>query len=353
MRPALIVTLSAAILTSSLSPACRGGAVETTRITLDEGNVTALLEATSQHYVDAMRELIGERYRDEYRAIRWESLENAMRRESVARLEYRFTTDGVAGIRVYHAMGGRPLSSVAKSVFEGSTPPGSPATPDSLSDSEIGETAATSAPLADEVAADVADSRFFRTFNGADVRAPMLADDASALDAFVIGGEHRVFDPEFKALRAIERDLRSGAIPRGGSIRGSVSQMACASCERAMTRLSEAYDVDIRLAQLYPSLARTAQAELIAAGRATLRGKLLVDTLSQRPLLAADLLRGAREGQLRRSLSPQAMGRSFKEMPWTRRSFRLGPIPPARRSSGSSEGGSPPRLTPRDPLTGC
>lgn len=353
MRPALIVTLSAAILTSTVSAECRGGVVETTRITLDEGNVTALLETTSQHYVDAMRMLIGERYRDEYRAIRWESLENAMRRESVARLEYHFTTNGVPGIRVYHAMGGRPLSSVAKSIFEGSTPPGSPETPDSLPDVETGEAGAESVSLADEVATDIADDRLFNSFDGTNVRAPMLADDTSALDAFVVGGEHRAFDPEFKALRAIERDLRSGAIPRGGSIRGSVSQMACASCEHAMTQLANAYEVDIRLAQLYPALARPTQAELIAAGSASLRGKLLVDTLSQRPLLAADLLRGAREGQIRRSLSPRAMGRSFKEMPWTRRSFTLDPVQFPRGPGGSSEGASPPRLTPRDRLTGC
>jgi len=353
MRPVLVATLSAAMFLSTVSPACRGGVVETTRITLDEGNVTALLEVTSQHYVDAMRELIRERYRDEYRAIRWESLEDAMRREPVARLEYRFTRNGAPAIQVYHAMGGRPLSSVAKAIFEGSTPPGSPETPESLSDLETGDVATESVPLADEVAADLADNRFFGSFEGVNVRAPMLADDASALSAFVVGGDHRAFDAEFKALRAIERDLRSGAIPRGGSIRGSVSQMTCASCERAMTRLSEAYGVDIRLAQFYPSLARATQADLIAAGRASLRGTLLVDTLSQRPLLAADLLRGAREGQIRRSLSPRAMGRSFKEMPWTRRSFRLDPAPLPRGSAGSSESVSPPRLTPRDPLTGC
>lgn len=355
MHPVLFATFSVAILTSMASPASLGNVVETERVTLDEGNVTALLEATSQHYVDAMRVLIGERYRDEYRAIRWEALENAMRNESVARLEYRFTANGVPGIRVYHAMGGRPLGSVAKAIFEGPTPPGTPEAPGSPFDFEVQDSPPEAVvPLADEVAVDAADSRFYASFDENNVRAPMLADDTSVLDAFVVGGEHRAFDPEFKALRAIERDLKNGSLPRGGSIQGSVSRMMCASCEYAMTRLSNTYAVDVRIAQLYPSLARATQGELVASGRARLKGKLLVDTMNERPLLATDLLRGAREGQVRRSLSPRAMGRSFKEMPWTRRSFRLEPVRLPRVSEGSSEGSPPPRRRiPGGSTAGC
>lgn len=355
MRPALIAALSAGIITSIASPTSAAGVVELGRVTLDEGNVTALLEVTSQFYVDAMRALIDERYRDEYRAIRWEALEDAMRGAPVARLEYRFTLNGVPQVRIYHAMGGRPLGSVAKSIFEGPTRPGTPDTPVSPMDSE-GEEASLTRRMSsvDEVAVDVADSRFYTQFDETNVRASVLAEDESVLDAFVVEGKGRAFDPEFKALRTIEQDLRSGAVPRGGSIYGSVSEIACTSCEYAMERFANTYAIDIRLAQVFPSMPRAAQAELIASGKARLRANLLVDTINERPLLATDLLRGAREGQIRRSLSPRAMGRSFKGTPWARGSFRLNPIRLPRVSESSSEGSPPPRRrAPKDPAAGC
>lgn len=355
MRPALIATVSVALLASAVSSACMAGVVETERVTLDEGNVTALLESTSQHYVDAMRSLISERYQDEYRAIRWEALENAMRDAPIARLEYHFTVNSVTNVRVYHAMGGRPLGSLAKSIFEGPTRPGTPDTPASpMETGSEDEASARPFPLVDEVAADLEDSRFYTEFDEINVRAPIAAEEESVLDAFLVEGENRALDPEFKALRAIERDLRTGIIPGGGRIQGSVSGMACTSCKYAMKRFSDTYAVDVRLAQVFPSMSRPAQAQLIASGRARLRGTMLVDTVTDRPLLAADLLQGAREGQIRRSLSPRAMGRSFKGMPWARRSFRLNPIRLQRVSEGSSEGSPPPRpRVPKDPATGC
>src|SRR5260370_26162452 len=103
MRPAFVAALSAGILASVVCPTSRAGVVELGRVTLDEGNVTALLETTSQYYVDAMRALIDERYRDDYRAIRWEALEDAMRDAPVARFEYRFEINGVPRVRIYHA----------------------------------------------------------------------------------------------------------------------------------------------------------------------------------------------------------------------------------------------------------
>jgi hypothetical protein len=353
MRSALIAALSAGIITFVAPPPSEAGVVELGQVTLDEGNVTALLEVTSQFYVDAMRALIDERYRDDYRAIRWEALEDAMRDAPVARLEYRFTVDGVPEVRVYHAMGGRPLGSVAKSIFEGPTRPGTPETPVSPLDSEGDEWPMTRRMSSvDEVAMDAADDRFYTQFDGVNVRAPVLAEDESVLDAFVVEGRGRAFDPEFKALRAIEKDLRSGAVPRGGSIYGSVSDIACSSCEYAMGRFADTYSVDVRMAQVFPSMPRKAQSDLVASGSARLRGNVLVGAVSERPLLATDLLRGAREGQVRRSLSPRAMGRNFKGTPWARRSFRLNPVRLPRVSEGSMEGSPPPRRS-KDPTAGC
>jgi hypothetical protein len=355
MRPTLLATLSAGILISIASPMSTAGVVELGRVTLDEGNVTALLEVTSQFYVDAMRALIDERYRDDYRAIRWESLEDVMRDTPVARLEYRFEVNGVPTVRVYHAMGGRPLGSVAKSIFEGPTRPGTPETPLSPMDSE-GEEGVQARRMSsvDEVAVDVADARFYAGFDETNFRAPVLADDESVLDAFVVEGRGRALDPEFKALRAIERDLQNGTLPRGGRIYGSVSEISCTSCEYAMERFADTYAVDIRVAQVFPSMPRKAQTDLVASGSARMRGSMLVDAVSERPLLATDLLRGAREGQIRRALSPRVMGRDFKGTPWARRSFRLNPIRLPRVSESSAEGSPPPRLRgAKGANTGC
>lgn len=355
MRLRLFVTLSTIVIMSITLPARAAGAVEFERITLDEGNVTAFLEATSQHYVDAMRALINERYRDEYRAIRWEALEEAMRGATVARLEYHFTVNGFPNVRVYHAMGGRSLSSIARSIFEGPTRPGTPDSPLSPTDFDSeDDSVAPRLPVAEEAAVDLADSRFYTGFGEVGVRAPVRARGSSVLDAFVVAEKDRLFDPEFKALRSIEKDLQDQVVPRGGSIRGSVSELVCTSCEGAMKRFSETYAVDIRLSHLYPSMRGAGLDELVTSGRARLRGSLLVDAITDRPLLASDLLHGAREGQIRRSLSPRAMGRSFKRMPWSRRSFRLNPIRLPRLSEGSSEGSPPSRpRTPKDPATGC
>jgi len=355
MRPALITAFSAGILTSIVSPTSKAAVVELERVTLDEGNVTALLETTSQYYVDAMRALIEEGYRDDYRAIRWEVLEDAMRDAPVARFEYRFEMNGVPGMRVYHAMGGRPLGSVAKTIFEGPTPPGTPDMPSSPMSSED-EEALFSRRLAsvDEVAVDLADARFYANFDQINVRASLLASEDSELGSFIVDGKNRAFDPEFKALRAIENDLRSGSLPRGGSIYGSVSEVTCTSCQYVMKRFADTYAVDLRVSQVYPTLPRSAERKLLASGSARMRGGQLIDAVSERPLLAADLLNGAREGQVRRSLSPRAMERNFKGTPWARRSFQLGPARFPRVSESSTEGSPPPR--PRgsnNPTTGC
>lgn len=355
MRPAFIAALSAGILTSFVLPTSKAGVVELGRVALDEGNVTALLETTSQYYVDAMRALIDERYREDYRAIRWEALEDAMRNAPVARFEYRFEINGVPEVRVYHAMGGRPLGSVAKSVFEGPTRPGTPDTPTSPLGSDDEEALfSRQISSADEVAVDLADDRFYANFDEFNVRASVIAGDESALGSFVVDGKNRAFDAEFKALRAIEKDLRSGNLPRGGSIYGSVSEVTCTSCQYSMKRFADTYAVDLRVSQVYPTLLRAAERKLLASGSARMRGGQLIDAVSERPLLAMDLLNGAREGQIRRSLSPRAMGRNFKGTPWARRSFQLGPIRLPRLSEGSAEDSPPPRPRgSKNPTTGC
>ena len=306
----------------------KGSAASVTvdNIGLDEGNTTGLLEATSQRYVDAMRAIISDRYKDEYLAIRWEALETAMTNASVARMEYRFVQNGETRIRVYHALGGPPLGAMAQSAFSGPTPavtPGSPEPPDELEWPDGRPSPAADA--VDYAATDAEDSAFFSGFGENDLRARILPPGSSALEPFEVDGIDRALDPEFKVLRAIEHDLKSDVIPRGGSIRGAVGGATCGSCREAMRALADTYDLDIRLTQMFGSLQGTQRDALVAAGTAKLRGRRLVASDSGRPLLARDVLADAREQQVRRSLNPSSLERSFKGVPWRPRSFRLGP----------------------------
>lgn len=319
----------------------RAGTVVVDNIGLDEGNTTGLLEVTSQHYVDAMRAIISDRYKDDYLAIRWEALETSMTNAQVARMEYRFVANGETRIRVYHALGGAPLGAMAQSAFDGSTPavtPGSPQSPDDLEWGDGGPSPVRE--TTDYVAADAEDSIFYAGFDNTNLRARILPRGTSVLEPFDVDGVDRAVDPEFKILRAIEHDLQTRALPPGGSIRGAVGGATCGSCREAMQSLSDTYGIDIRLTQMFGSLPSKQRDAIVAAGTAKLRGRRLVSSESGRPLLARDVLADARDRQVRQNLNPSSLQRSFKGLPWRPRSFRLGPPPPPRAGEGSTEGGS-------------
>ncbi|WP_448096129.1 hypothetical protein [Luteibacter yeojuensis] len=320
---------------------CKGrtGSVTVDNIGLDEGNTTGLLEATSQRYVDAVRAIIRERYKDEYLAIRWEALEAALTNADVARLEYRFVLDGEARVRVYHALGGAPLGAMAQSAFDGPTPAGTPGSPEPPDDLEWPDSHRS--PIAEPVdytAADAEDNAFYSGFSDTDVRARILPSTGSVLEPFDVDGIDRAMDPEFKVLRAIEHDLQSHAIPHGGSIRGAVGGATCGSCRAAMQTLANTYDIDIHLTQMFGSLPGKQRDALIASGKAKLRGRRLVDSESGRSLLARDVLADAREQQVKRGLNPLSLERSFKGIPWRPRSFRL-LVPPRQPHPAEGPGG--------------
>ncbi|HXP00302.1 MAG TPA: hypothetical protein VN813_07355 [Luteibacter sp.] len=318
------------LLTSLLflaAPRSHAGAVTVGNIGLDEGNTAALLESTSQYYVDAMRTLISDRYRDDYRAIRWEMLETALKEAQVARVEYRFVVNGETYIRVYHALGGRPLSAMAQAAFGGTTPAGTPGSPAAPLDADWQDATPTASGEAiDYAAMDAEDSALYSGFNTTNLRARILAPEPSVLEPFYVDGADRALDPEFKALRAIEHDLKNKVMPSGGTVRGIIGGSTCSSCRHTMQGLAESYDIDIHLTQMFGTLPRAEREALIASGRARLRGPQLVDNLSNRPILARDVLADAREQQVRRALNPSSLDRSFKGMPWRPRSFRLGPM---------------------------
>lgn len=309
----------------------KAGAVVFDTIGLDEGNAAALLEATSQRYVDAMQKLLFEKYRGEHRAIRWELLETSLSDAKLARFEYRYIRNGISAVRVYHAMSGDPLSVLAKSLFEGPTPGSTPTSP--LSDiDEWDARLATAADTGAEEAVlrDAEDEVYFAGFDAVDVRARVLLLDDSVLTPFSVPGEQGALDAEMKILQTIEQDIVSGTIPAGGSLQGFVSSMACSSCRLGMRSLSAAHGLDIRLSQFYSSLPVAEEEAAVAAGSARLRAGVLVDASSGKPLVANDVLTAARKAQIRQALSPTSMDRSFRGMLWRQRSFRLMPprLPP-------------------------
>lgn len=322
-----------------LATACHPVVAGTARfdaIGLDEGNAAALLETTSHYYVEAMHKLISDKYRGAHRAIRWERLETAMSEAKLARFEYRYVRNRVPAVRVYHAMSGGPISTVAGSVFDGPTPVTTPTSPDveDWSDVEGELPAGTGFDLGEAAALDAADEAYFAGFDATDVRARISTMESPTIGRFSVPGQADYLDAEMKILRNIERDIVSGTIPAGGSVQGFVSGMACVSCKVGTRSLAEAHDLDVRISQFYTTLSGADETAAIAAGTARLRGGILVDATSGAPMVAKDVLTAARKAQIRRLLSPGSMDRSFKGTLWRQRSFKL--LPPRLPSVADS-----------------
>lgn len=305
-----------------LSPSIgSAGSVSSTALVLDEGNTSALLEATSQRYVDAMQRILQARWRGEYTARRWEALEAIMAETPVARLEYRVSDS--APLRLYHGMGGPPLGSMAEEAFQGPTPSSSPTPFDDFDDAPP-EPHATSAMRAKYGAQDAADADMYAADDGLHVRARLRSLDGSVLHPYPIDGTDRAFDAEFKVLGELEHDLRAGIVPRGGKASLLISAETCSSCGYAFDAIANRYGIDIHVTRVASSIAPSDRSRLIAEGTARMRGIRLVDKASGRPLLATDILASAREAQVRQSLAPAAMNRRFRHVTWEPRAFRLG-----------------------------
>ena len=306
-----------------LPGATRAGDVTLETLSLDEGNSSAMLEATSQRYIDAMRRVVATHWPDAYSARRWETLESSMANMPVARLEYRYVLGGVESTRVYHAMGGPPLGSLAKEAFEG---PSQVSSPESLNEFDFdagANPAARTARLDGYAEQDAADASLFAEDDAINVRARIRPLQTSAFRPYETEGMDAALDPEFKALAELEHDVLSGAVPRGGSARLLVSTETCRSCRYAFDAAARTYEVDLRIVRMLPSLPPADVSRLVAEGTARLKGLRLVHPSSGRPLLAADILAGAREAQVRQSLSPAPMRRQLRGVSWEARTFRL------------------------------
>jgi hypothetical protein len=299
-------------------------------ITGDDGFVVALLEATSQRYIDAMRTIVATRFPADHDALAWERLEEHMRETRVARFEYRFTKQGVPGKRVYYAIDGEPLGTVAQRILDA---PAQVVSLDSGTDSDSstdgGDYDIEPEPIDESalVRMETRDSPAYTSFGEDNIRAPFQNSEVSVLSAGHLNGKHRALDAEFKALRAIEQDIDEGVVPRsGGEVIGMVSGSVCASCRYASETFASAKDIPVMITEMFNAIHPSERKALIATGQARARGASLVNTSTGRPWFAADALASAREGQVRKALNPVAVERSRTGAALRGRRFRLGPV---------------------------
>ncbi|KAF1008192.1 MAG: hypothetical protein GAK28_01171 [Luteibacter sp.] len=146
---------------------------------------------------------------------------HAMVSATYGAFEYTYTKDGVRNTRIYYAMSGRD-----------DPPTGLPS----------GHT-----PMANFIAQD-----------STRIHAYIGANDQSAIrwteiETDAIPDQHRR-DAELKAVRTIERDIRSGVVTRGGRLQAFVSQPMCDSCEHVMHEFERIYGADIQVNYLEGNL---------------------------------------------------------------------------------------------------
>lgn len=338
-----------ATLLLALSQAARAGEVRVESIDVDDGNVVALLEASSQFHVDALHALVAERHGRPYTPRHWEALESALREARVARFEYRYAIDGVERTRVYHALSGEPLSRLTTRLLEGATPPLTPDTPEAgqaswnISDSDEEDDVVELTPDPVFAEADAEDAVFYKGFDASEVRAGFRSPAGSVMSAGWDARGYHALHAEYKALRAVEQDILDGTVPRGGRLLAHIGGALCGHCQFNVRDLARAYDVDVHVVHMFGSATQSRRAELIDAGRARMKGLQLVHAESGKPILAYDVLQGARDKQLQQAITPLITGRSPRMPAWSRRSLRLRPGQLPRVSEGSSPGTSPAR----------
>lgn len=339
--PLFVLLLAAPFASAS------AGSLTISRVDLDEGNVVALLEASSQRHVDAMRSIIETSYPGEYSARRWEIIENHARRTPIARVAYEYRLGQGTAIRTYHAVGGEPLTRIAAHAMGGPTPPGTPSSagssPASPTWSEDDETPPARRVSDDElVAAEMADEPYYLPSDDTDIRAGFRPSERTVLKPYWHQGSYHALDPEQKALRALEDDILDGKLPRGGKVRAWLSSVVCATCRRPIERMAEAYGLEITFMEMVPFVPTNVTRAEIAAGRGRMKAMRLVHAESGMPMGAFDALDVARDAQVRQALSPAAIERSSRGISLPARKFRLGPPRPRRITEGSSTSGSPP-----------
>lgn len=143
------------------------------------------------------------------------SFESGFKKATVARVEYTFPRAGHTETVVYHAMSGTEPDEAFSRLL--SKLQGLPQTPLS--------------PAADQ---------FDMSFRN--VRAVSIDDELSDLQAIeTADGLNHGADAELKALRSLEQELKTGAVPAGGTVRATVSKMPCQSCRTVFDTFGDLY----------------------------------------------------------------------------------------------------------------
>jgi hypothetical protein len=155
-------------------------------------------------------------------------------KSTYAELEYSYTTNGDLVTRVYHAVSGHDAPYYLKSPASHPTTPTTPTGETSFGWSQT--------------------KLFQDYFPVSDVqsRATILASDTSELtadDDLVEDGFAHGRDAELKGLRTIERDIQAGKVLPGGQLSVTVSKPVCGSCESAIRKFADIYDVDVHVTE--------------------------------------------------------------------------------------------------------
>jgi hypothetical protein len=162
-------------------------------------------------------------------------LRGHFQKATYAELEYSYEQDGEMRTVVYHAVSGNDAPYYLKS------PASQPSTPKS--------------PVPGETAPGWSTTKHFdEYFPTSDVqsRARILASDNTELfsdDTLVDDKFPHGRDAELKGVRSIERDIQAGKIPRGGTIQAAVSKPVCGSCQAAVRKFADIYDVDVHVTE--------------------------------------------------------------------------------------------------------
>jgi hypothetical protein len=148
---------------------------------------------------------------------RFTTFHEALTRATYAAFEYTYQQDGRQRTRIYYAMSGQD-----------NPPTGLPPASRSMASYMVEDHTRVHAYISDQ--------------------------DQSAIVSTQLEGENssriHARDAELKALRTIERDIRRRAVTSGGSIHAFISQPMCDSCEHALHRFAEIYDVDVNVNHL-------------------------------------------------------------------------------------------------------
>lgn len=190
------------------------------------GYHAAVLEEDIKQFTNAIVN-----YAVEHRGTRLTAAQaNRLRRTAssatVARMEYTWNASDTrdAGRLTIHSRSGKPLETLVATVPSGTS--GS----DSDGSFQWNPT---------QIDREAGEARFYPRMDG-HIRATARLNSDSVIKETA---PNNAGDAELKALQTLEAEITAGTVPRGGTLKGTVSKAICDSCKANLERFSEKYDV--------------------------------------------------------------------------------------------------------------